>query len=329
MNSCSNRSEIVVCGDFNAPEVDWSSFCSPLDTSQMLIDQLDHFQCITKPTHKKGSMLDLCFVSNIDDLDVLDPVPYSLPDHHVLLVEFYIPKPIEVNTPTLKSSLLPDQFPLNLCPITRVARASENLEPIEFFNEFFAMLQDSFSRNSKSRRAKRVKHRFYYSSYSIHLLNKMESLKKKRSRGDTVYQDCVNKRESEFLESVELDKISLLTNLDNCSIADSFKILKLLSSPNPIPSSITWEKTCASNDLAKANLFNHYFASVFSPSCIRENDFIVLAEIKFPEVKLSLENISHALKRCPNSNAVSYDLLPSSLLRKCYECLMPFAYNLF
>ena len=171
-----------------------------------------------------------------------------------------------------------------------------------------------------------MKHRFYYSSHSIHLLNKLESLKKKRSRGDTVYQDCVNKRESEFLESVELDKISLLTNLDNCSIADSFKILKLLSSPTPIPSSINWEKTCASNDLAKANLSYHYFASVFIPSCIRENDSIVLAEIKLSDVKLSLENISHALKRCPNSNAVSYDLFPSSLLRKCYECLMPFAY---
>ena len=64
MNSCSNRTEIVVCGDFNAPEVDWSSFCSPLDTSQMLIDdmdQLDLFQCITKPTHKKRNMFDLCF----------------------------------------------------------------------------------------------------------------------------------------------------------------------------------------------------------------------------------------------------------------------------
>ena len=64
-------------GDFNAPEVDCSSFCSFLDTSQMLIDhmdQLDLFQCITKPTHKKGNILDLCFVSNIDGVDVIDPV---------------------------------------------------------------------------------------------------------------------------------------------------------------------------------------------------------------------------------------------------------------
>ena len=86
------------------------------------MDQFDLFEYITKPTHKKGNILDLCFVSNIDDVDVFDPVPYSLSDHHMLLVDFYFPKPIEENNPTLISSLLPDQFPLNLCPITLVSR---------------------------------------------------------------------------------------------------------------------------------------------------------------------------------------------------------------
>ena len=86
-----------------------------------------------------------------------------------------------------------------------------------------------------------MKHPVYYSSHSMHLLNKLESLKKERSRGDFVYQDCVNKRESEFMESVELDKISLLSNIDNCSIADSFKLLKLFSGSILISSSIFWE----------------------------------------------------------------------------------------
>ena len=68
---------------------------------------------------------------------------------------------------------------------------------------------------------------------------------------------------------------------------------------------------------------------MFSPSCVKENYSIVLADIKLSDVKLSLENISPALKRCPYSNDASYDLLPSSLLWKCYECLTPFGYILF
>ena len=81
--------------------------------------------------------------------------------------------------------------------------------------------------------------------------------------------------------------------------------------------------------LSQSEFIQSILASVFSPSCVKENYSIVLADIKLSDVKLSLENLSPALKRCPISNAVSYDLLPSSLLRKCYECLTPFVYILF
>ena len=77
------------------------------------------------------------------------------------------------------------------------------------------------------------------------------------------------------MESVELDKKSLLSILDNCSIADSFKLLKLLSGSTQNPSSITWEKTCASNDLAKANLSINTLLRFLVPPGL-EKKFIVL-----------------------------------------------------
>ena len=66
---CQYHSRLIVVGDFNAPDVNWSTLTASSHSSKYLCDvvsRLNLIQLITVPTHIHGNMLDLLF-TNIDD----------------------------------------------------------------------------------------------------------------------------------------------------------------------------------------------------------------------------------------------------------------------
>ena len=60
---------LIVLGDFNAPDIEWSTLSASLTNSQAICNALFHLnmtQLISEPTHVKGNILDL-LITNIDN----------------------------------------------------------------------------------------------------------------------------------------------------------------------------------------------------------------------------------------------------------------------
>ena len=64
-------------------------------------------------------------------------------------------------------------------------------------------------------------------------------------------------------QSIELDKFLLVSTFNTLSTNDSFKLLKQLSGVLPIPPEVYLGNAKASNDKAKAELFNEFLSSVY------------------------------------------------------------------
>ena len=89
--------ELIILGDFNLPDINWSNLSCNKSTSSLFCDFVfDHelFQFVESATHSKGNILDLVLAKS-DDLvqetliHTNEPLPNMISDHH--LISFIIP----------------------------------------------------------------------------------------------------------------------------------------------------------------------------------------------------------------------------------------------
>ena len=91
---------VAILGDFNLPHINWEECAARIADEQGLVDSLTQNllleQIIRTPTHRKGNILDLVFVTHSDayDYEILD---FPLSDHNPVLVNYNF-KPIPLPT---------------------------------------------------------------------------------------------------------------------------------------------------------------------------------------------------------------------------------------
>ena len=89
INSLSTDCDIIITGDLNMPDTNWSSFSASSSSSLCLVDQIcakKFFQLITQPTHRCGNILDLVLSnspSRISNVSV-ENICASQSDHHLI-----------------------------------------------------------------------------------------------------------------------------------------------------------------------------------------------------------------------------------------------------
>ena len=86
--------EVIMCGDFNLPHLDWPSgtlrpgACKDEKTMVQLLEDLSNdqflFQQITGSTHRHGNTLDLCFSNNPKLMHDYHCTPTLLSDHYII-----------------------------------------------------------------------------------------------------------------------------------------------------------------------------------------------------------------------------------------------------
>ena len=72
---CSDLLDYLATGDFNVPDIKWSTLSGQSTFSQLLCDLIFQSNLITCPTHIKGNVLDLVLVNSLDivsDLEILN-----------------------------------------------------------------------------------------------------------------------------------------------------------------------------------------------------------------------------------------------------------------
>ena len=98
------QKHVIICGDFNCPDIDWNTCCinknaDNREIQQQLLDiASDH--CLTQVVHeptRQNNILDLCFTSNSTLINNVQVIP-GFSDHDIVIMdsiirpEFHQPK---------------------------------------------------------------------------------------------------------------------------------------------------------------------------------------------------------------------------------------------
>ena len=115
------------------------------------------------------------------------------------------------------------------------------------------------------KRRKRVLAPFFYSSQTMHLLNKSETIKRSLQK-DWALSDSLKMRENqkELSESIELDTSLLNKKCNLASRNDCSKLLRTLKETSAFSPLTNYDGVTFSTDYEMANPFNDFFSSVYS-----------------------------------------------------------------
>ena len=262
----------TVLGDLNLEDVCWATITAKSDYSKALLavaESLNLCPLVFESTHILGNTLDI-ILSTSPELFTLfvDGNLYS--DHYAVFALFTIPSPLTEPTTQVISnfsmssfskthfneSLSPNFYTLLSCPNSDMY--STTLE--EFFELWHRTIFDACVQSCSLKTSRRMQFPYYYSSYTIHLLNKLRTAVK-----NNYNFEYISKLREDANQSIELDKTLLIDSLSPHSTRTCFKYLRSFSS-NLLPNQMHWQNLSANSSKTIANLFNSFFCSIYGTS---------------------------------------------------------------
>ena len=344
---------VLLVGDFNLPAIDWSSdHPSPSNVGGHLEDKFcelfaDYFleQLIPGPTHRGGNKLDLLLCNCpeiIRGVSTSSPEQSGFPtDHHILV--FKIQKLISRaksirrtvfdykrgNFEDLRKSL--SNSPFDGTP-------PENIdEDWSRWKEWFLIHVDNFipvklvmDTNSPPWIDGEVRHfiRKKYAALKKFRQSKSAARKHKLRTLSQTIKYLVRRKYREYLAKVK--------NYfqDNPKLFWSYhkSILHHRVSSN---AEISFKGVTAKTAAHKAELFNMYFSSVFTPSrptthfADANNSIPLRTDQTLSDVTINVNEISECLNGLDTSKACGPDGIPSRLLKECHQQIAPSLCDVF
>ena len=192
--------------------------------------------------------------------------------------------------------------------------------------EYFSLWQQTvlyaINMSCKIKTSRRSQYPYFYSSHSIHQINKLRTAKKCNYRNGTI-----ERLKQEISLSVELDKTVLLENLSPVSTRSCFKFLRSFSS-NRLPNQMNWNTLKANTSNEIANRFNSYFSCVFQKSVDIPLQPPELPTIRLEDFTINPSEVADLLSKAKTCS-LSSDPIPTFLLNSCPDILAPLATQLF
>ena len=93
ITSLPSSQDVIILGDFNCPDINWSTLNANTTFSTALCNHLytlNYFQLVTEPTHRQGNTLDLILTNaphRIQNVLVHRPGRILVSDHHVVTAD--------------------------------------------------------------------------------------------------------------------------------------------------------------------------------------------------------------------------------------------------
>ena len=265
-------------------------------------------QIIRSSTHKRGNILDLVFVSHSDLWDhVILSSSYS--DHNPIIIK-YAQRSFSAS---ISSEYSNTSFNKNVFEYSFVSGATCGIQVDNFFSYWKSNFNYALAHGLKRKRMKRRNMSFYYSSLTVHHVNKLQS-----ARRGYESSGCIAKLEKELNEFIELGKAALLSSFQYFTVNDAFKIIKQLSGRASYTSKFFWKDCSAEKVDEKANLFKLFFKSVFKKTdnakfhhCCGSSD-IFLSNIVVETAKICWK-----VKKIPPGSFATCDDVPPFVWRIC------------
>ena len=342
----SSSSKCIIVGDFNFPDIDWSS----LQGSSFLSNYFCEFifdcnltQHVTEPTHVKGNILDLVLTSpsiTIDQLSVNSSSDANLSDHFLI---HFIPFCNISSTVKSKPGYVYDFSKANynsMCDFLLDSDFSALFESMDI--EFVWSVIKSFILEAVFLFTPKifVRHRHdpkWFNSEIRHHQKCLRSMRRKcKSCPKLRMKNKIQQSEKLLQSRIEQAKANYESKLiesyhsrSHSSAIHSY--IRSISGLNSLPAVMTLDSNSAASDKEKAILFNQYFHSVFSTSSFplpstseltRPNSFI--DAVIFNEL-----DVFKGLRALDVSKAMGCDGIGPMVLKHCAIALYQPFYHLF
>ena len=330
---------ISIFGDFNTPDACWISHSAITASSQAVIDSFDSLNCVqlvTEPTHICGNTLDI-FVTNQPELCSVNVEPdHFTSDHYPVTVIFHVsnsesitsdlPNDIPIYS---KNTFNIDVFMNSLVIFDYLFHVYFRMIPTDFYLAWYDAMIKSVQTSICLKRKKRSMLPFYLSSHSVHLSNKVSTEKRKLAKFNLLYSTLLSDLKKDLNNSIELDKITLLSSFHSLDTNDCFKLLHKLSGSTPIASVVKLGASCASTDNTKADLFYNFFCSVYKSEKFTYNGCSDNTSINLRELSFGKSDVNSLLKKVPDTTAVAADGILPFVLKYNAVALTPMVFILF
>ena len=123
---------------------------------------------------------------------------------------------------------------------------------------------------------------------------------------------------------------SLISNFATANSNKIYKYLKSITKSNCMPPTVNFGSSTASTDFDKANLFNHYFYSVFhSPSKLPDIDELPTIADSLHAINITVTNVYEALISLNIDKSTGIDDISPRVLQSCAEALCEPLHHLF
>ena len=344
LNSCSHHKCIIV-GDFNFPDIHWSSLTCSSHLSHHLCDFIFDYnlsQHVLVPTHLQGNTLDLVITSpgvSISDLVVSHPAQSIASDHFIISFVPLCDSPnhckhkskyvfdfSKADYDSIRSFLLDTNF--------SVCLRSGNIEFI------WAMIK-SFLYHAMCLYIPKIRLRsqqdpLWFNPSIRHQINCLNTLRRKfRSHPSPLkaskiellelqLQQCISSAKSNF-------ESQLLLSLHPNGMSKVFRYIRNITGENNIPNVVYHQGISAESEHEKVDMFNRYFHSIFTMSSFNCPNFNQLSSIhpNLSDISITEEEVFQTLSSLDPSKAAGCDGIGPKLLRHCALALYQPLHHLF
>ena len=129
--------------------------------------------------------------------------------------------------------------------------------------------------------------------------------------------------------SIELDRFSLVEELNSKNTKHCYRLLRSLKSNSMYPSLRFFGSIKAFSSFDKAQLFNTFFSSVFKAGSCLLPELQAGGSIHLEDFSFSIGDVYNLLSRIPDDSSLSMDAFPSFELKECAKQLSPLVFEFF
>ena len=285
-------------------------------------------QLVSEASYRSTNVLDLVFSRNVS----VSNGKQLFADHHPTFfnLDFVKLRPQSHGSSFSKSSFNNQIFNTNLHGLFELMSTDNSLNP-HYPDQWYSCLIGCFNSAVKFKRPKRMNLPLFYSSHTVHLINKKETFLRRLSReGSFLPAIKLSELLKELSEPIELDKELFINQFNLSSTSHCFKLLWFLGFSTKLPKTRFHNGATFNEEFEIASEFNNYFASVFNDKVMSPlPDNTSSSNFCLTDLDLSLENITVLMKKCQDSSNAEADLVPSFVLFNCAEAPSPVILDLF
>ena len=343
-----SREEVILLGDFNAPDINWLTLSASRNFSCNLCDlifQHNYVQHVDHSTHIYGNILDLLITSSADlvsDISFHQEFDQVKSDHYIINFKLHF---TSSTSTTSKDPIYifdyhkGDYEGLNNFLYNTDFSACYQSNDVEFIWSFLKSTlrnaMEKFIPLIKQNVAYRPK---YFTPSIRHQVNCVRSLKKKYNKFPTnVNLTRLDKAETLLANLISTAKSEYENKLINDfafrNQSKIFKYIRNIKKSSSIPGTVCFGEARATDDAHKASLFNNFFYSVFSVGnfVLTENVDYIDTSVKqhLVSINVSEEEVLETLKSLDPDKSSGADAIGPGVLKKCAYSLCRPLHHLF